>query len=272
MTLSKRFLCALLAALPAAAVAAPQLPLWEVGVLGGVATTPAYPGSSDRSTRGLVLPFLIYRGEIFRADQSGIGARLLRSDRVELDVGLAASLPADSDDVEARQGMADLGMLLEMGPRIKVRLFNPTPSSRVRLDLPLRAVIEARGGLRGQGWTFEPKVVYEARGEKEDWTFDANVGMVIGNRKINRYFYEVAPQYATVDRPAYEADSGLILVRTGASASRMIGPDLRLFGFVRYESYANAANRDSPLMKQSTGASAGFGFAWTIRRSARMAR
>lgn len=272
MTLSKRFLCALLAALPAAASAAPELPLWEVGVLGGVATTPAYPGSSDRSTRGLVLPFLIYRGEIFRADQSGIGARLLRSDRVELDVGLAASLPADSDEVEARQGMSDLGMLLEMGPRLKVRLFNPTPSSKVRLDLPLRAVIEARGGVRGQGWTFEPKVVYEARGEKEDWTFDANVGMVIGNRKINRYFYEVAPQFATVDRPAYEADSGLILVRTGASASRMIGPDLRLFGFVRYESYANAANRDSPLMKQSTGASAGFGFAWTIKRSAQMAR
>lgn len=271
MTLMKRFLCALLGALPLAA-GAQELPLWEVGMLGGAATTPAYPGSSDRSTRGLLLPFLIYRGEVLRADQSGIGARLLRSDRVELDVGLAASLPADSDDVEARSGMSDLGMLLEVGPRLKVKLFNPTPASRLRLDIPLRAVIEARSGLRGQGWTFEPKVVYEMRGPQEAWTFDAHLGTVIGNRKINRYFYEVGPQFATAQRPAYEADSGLMLVRAGASASGLVNPDLRLFGFVRYESYAGAANRASPLMKQRTGASAGFGFAWTIKRSARMAQ
>lgn len=267
----KASIAALMLALSGAA-GAQELPLWELGMLGGAASTPAYPGSSDRSTRGLLLPFLIYRGEVFRADQSGIGARLLRSDRVELDVGLAASLPARSDDVEARAGMRDLGTLLEFGPRLKVRLANPTPNSRVRLDLPLRAVIEARGGARGQGFTFEPKVVYELRGPQEAWTFDANVGMVIGDRKVNRYFYEVQPEFATASRPAYQADSGLMLVRAGVSGSRLINPDLRVFGFVRYESYAGAANKDSPLMKRDTGASAGMGFAWTIKRSARKAR
>lgn len=274
MTLKQKLCCALIGALPLAAQAAPadNLPLWELGVLGGTASTPAYPGSSDRSTRSLVLPFLIYRGEVVRADQSGIGARLLRSDRVELDVGLAASLPARSDDIAARAGMPDLGTLLELGPRLKVKLVEPDAHSRLRLDLPLRAVIEARGGLHHQGWTFEPKLVYELRGPREDWTFDANVGMVFGDRKINRYFYEVAPQYATLERPAYEADRGLMLVRTGASASRLVTPDLRLFGFVRYESYAGAVNRDSPLMKQNTGASIGVGFAWTIKRSAQLAR
>ena len=62
-----------------------------------------------------------------------------------------------------------------------------------------------------------------------------------------------------------------MLVRAGLSASRLINPDLRVYGFVRYESYANAANRDSPLMKRDSGASIGGGFAWTIKRSARMA-
>jgi MipA family protein len=270
MTLKKMLSCALLCALPLAAQAE-ELPLWEVGILGGTASTPAYPGSADRSTRSLVLPFLIYRGKVFRSDQSGIGLRLMRSERVELDVGLAASLPARSDDVAARAGMPDLGTLLELGPRLKVKLLEPSPGSRLRLDIPLRAVIEARSGLRTQGWTFEPKVVYEMRGERDDWTFDANVGMVFGNRKINQYFYEVKPQYATVDRPAFEADSGLMLVRTGASASRLFTPDLRLFGFVRYESYAGAVNRDSPLMKRNTGASIGVGFAWTIKQSAQKA-
>lgn len=274
MTIKQILCCALLGALPLAAQAAQtdKLPLWELGVLGGTASTPAYPGSSDRSTRSLVLPYLIYRGEVVRADQSGIGARLVRRERVELDVGLAASLPARSDDVAARAGMPDLGTLLELGPRVKVKLIEPTANSRLRLDIPLRAVIEARGGLHTQGWTFEPKVVYEMRGPQEDWTFDANIGMVFGDRKINRYFYEVAPQYATAERPAYAAASGLMLVRTGASASRLVTPDLRLFGFVRYESYAGAANRDSPLLRQSTGASVGVGFAWTITRSTQMAR
>ncbi len=252
-------------------VQAQELPLWELGVGGFTASTPAYPGSANRSSRALVVPYAIYRGDVFRADQSGIGMRLFASDRVKLDLGLAASLPANSDDVPARDGMPDLGTLLEFGPRIKVQLTKPTPNSGLRLDIPLRAVIEARGGLRTQGATFEPKLVYEIDAPRGAWGIDATVGMVFGNRKINRYFYEVRPEYATAERAAYDADSGLMLVRAGLSGSRMINPDVRMFGFVRYESYANAANRDSPLMKRETGASAGFGFAWTLKRSVRMA-
>ncbi len=261
---------AMLAAIPAAA-GAQQLPLWELGAGGFAASTPAYPGSENRTTRALVVPYAIYRGEVFRADQSGIGMRVFSSDRVKLDVGLAGSLPASSDDVPARAGMPDLGTLLEFGPRVKVQLTRPTPNSGLRLDMPLRAVIEARGGLRNQGVTFEPRLVYELDGPRGAWGIDANIGLVVGNRKINRYFYEVQPQYATLERPVYAADSGLMLVRAGLSGSRMLNPDLRVFTFVRYETYASAANKESPLMKRKNGASAGFGFAWTIKRSARLA-
>lgn len=249
-----------------------QEPLWEVVMVGGEAVTPAYPGSEDRSRRGLLLPFLIYRGEVLRADQSGIGARLAKNERIEFDVGLAASLPADSDDVAARAGLPDLGTLVEAGPRLKVRLAGFGPGSRLRLDLPLRAVIEARSGLRGQGITFEPKLVAEARGPRGSWTADANVGVVLGDRKINGYFYDVAPQYATDARPAYDAGAGLMLVRAGVSGSREVHPDVRLFGFLRHDSYARSASRDSPLMKRNSGTSAGFGFVWTIKRSAEPAR
>ncbi len=249
-----------------------SLPLWELGVAAGAASTPAYPGSENRSTRGLLLPIFIYRGEVFRSDQGGIGARLLRSERFELDVGLAASLPARSDDVTIRAGMPDLGTLLEFGPRLKIKLANPSPSSRLAIELPLRAVIEARSGVRGQGATFEPKLVYEKAGPAALWTMGLNASLVVGDRKINRYFYEVAPAYATALRPAYQADPGLMLVRVGANASRKFGPDLRVFGFVRYESYAAAANRHSPLLRKDNGASAGIALAWTLKRSVARAR
>lgn len=257
----------------AAAQAAPEaLPLWELGVAGGAATTPAYPGSSDRTRRGLLLPMIVYRGEVFRSDQGGIGARLVNSDRYEFDIGLAGSLPADSDDVAARAGMPDLGTLLEFGPRLKIKLANPSPSTRLAIELPLRAVIEARNGFRQQGYTFEPELTYSVTGPRGLWTMGMNLSLVAGDSKINRYFYEVAPVFATAQRSAYQADAGLMLVRVGANASRKLGPDVRVFGFARYDSYASAANKDSPLMRRNNGMSAGLGFSWTLKRSAERAK
>lgn len=257
--------------LPAAAQET-TLPLWEAGVAGFAASTPAYPGADDRSGRVLAVPFLIYRGEVLRADRSGIGARLVRTDRIEFDIGFAASLPARSDAGAARAGMPDLAFLAEFGPRVKVFLVNPTPTSRLRLDLPLRAVIEFRDGVRRQGTTFEPRLVYETRQAGSPWSYDANVGLVIGDSRINRYFYEVAPQFATASRPAYHAGAGLMLVRAGVSTSYKVNDDVRVFGFVRMESYAGAANRDSPLMKKNNDASIGAGFTWTLGRSQTLAR
>lgn len=249
-----------------------NLPLWEAGIGAAAIATPAYPGADRHSSRGLALPFLIYRGKVFRSDQSGIGARLLNTDKVEFDIGFAGSLPAHSDDVPARSGMPDLGTLVEFGPRVKLKLADMGSNGRVRVELPARAVIEVRGGPRRQGWTFEPRLVYENRSADGRWVWDTQLAAVFGDERINRYFYEVRPQYATATRPAYAADAGLMLVRAGVFGAYRINPDVRLFGFVRYDSYAGAANRDSPLMKQDYGTSAGLGFAWTLGRSSERAR
>ncbi|USX17247.1 MipA/OmpV family protein [Oxalobacteraceae bacterium OTU3CAMAD1] len=246
----------------------PDLPLWEVGLFGGAASTPAYPGSEDRSTRALVLPMVIYRGKVLRADRSGIGARLINTERVELDLGFALSLPARSDDVAARAGMPDLRSLLEFGPRLKVLLAEPTATSRVRLELPLRVPIELKSGFKRQGLVFEPRVVFEAGDGTGKWQADANVGAVFGNARLHQYFYGVEPQYATATRPAYEASGGLLMTRLGVSLSRRLSPDWRVFGFTRYDNYSHASNRESPLFLRNSGLSVGAGFTWTIHRSA----
>lgn len=247
---------------------APAQPLWELGLAAGVVSTPSYPAADDRETRGLALPLFIYRGKIFRADQGGIGARVFKSDRAELDVGLAASLPARSDDVAARAGMPDLGALAEFGPRLKLRLARFDAYSGLRAELPLRAVMEIRSGVRHQGYTFEPRLVYERRSADGKWLFDTQLAAVVGDGKINRYFYEVRPEYATANRAAYSADAGLILVRAGVFAARVINPDLRVYGFLRAENYGVGKNQNSPLHLRDNGVSAGFGLSWTIRRSA----
>ena len=275
-TTLKAFACTASLILPLAAQAQSEaernLPLWEIGIGAAALSTPSYPGSDERETRLLAFPNIIYRGQVLRADRSGINARLFSSDRAELDVGFAGALPSDSDDVDERAGMPDLGPLVEFGPRLKLRLADLGPNRRLRAELPLRAVIEARGGLHGRGYTFEPRLAYEMAGERRVWTLETNLSVVLGDRRINRHFYEVAPQYATAARPAYAADGGLLLTRLGLFGSRRLNADLRVFGYLRYESYQGAANRASPLHVKDSGVSGGVGMMWTFKRSAAQAR
>lgn len=246
--------------------------LWEVGVIGGFASTPAYPAANERTQRVLALPFLIYRGEVLRADRDGLSARVLHNSDLDLDVGFSASLPSRANDSIARQGMADLGALVELGPRLRWTLSRPSPDSRVQLQFPLRAVMELRDGISAQGLILEPELNFEKRNVGSGWSLAASVGAVFGDRKRNHFFYGVAPQYATTSRPAYEARAGLISSRLSVSTSKHLDPDWRLFGFLRFENYAGTPNQSSPLHLQTHGASVGLALAWTFARSERLAR
>ncbi|MDR7307445.1 MipA/OmpV family protein [Rhodoferax saidenbachensis] len=242
------------------------LPLWEVGMFAGGFSSPAYPASSERSTRALVLPTLIYRGEVFRSDRGGVGARVLHTEDTELDIGFAASLPASSQDIPARQGMPDLGTLIEFGPRLKGTLARPTPDSQLRYELPLRMVLEINSGVHNQGFAMEPELSYDVR--SGSWRLSTSASLVLGDSRLNQYFYGVPADLATAQRPAYTAQAGLISTRLTLNASRNLGPDVRVFAYVRMERYAGSANAASPLYQQSTGTSAGLGLLWTLGRSA----
>jgi outer membrane protein len=247
------------------------LPLWELGVGAGVVSTPAYPASTERAHLALALPFFFYRGEVLRADRTSVGARLAHSSDYEFDVGFSASLPSSSSDIAVRSGMSDLGTLIEFGPRLKVALARPTPGSVVRLELPVRTVLEFNDGVHGQGVSFEPEVSVETTDFVPGWRVTASGSLVLGNRQLNNYFYGVSPAFATATRPAYDAQAGLLATRLGLIMSREQTPHLRVFGFLRYESYADSANRASPLFLRSNGTSAGVGLTWTLAYSERRA-
>ena len=219
-----------------------------------------------------MLPYLVYRGDIVRADRGGIGARLVHTDAMELDVGFAASLPASSSDIAARKDMPDLGTLIEFGPRLKGTLANPAAGGRVRFELPLRSVLEINNGVRSQGYALEPEVIYEIHDAGGNWRLSTSVSAVLGDSALNQYFYGVPAAFATAQRPAYEARAGLIATRLTINAAKSIGPNLRVYGLARYESYAHSANQSSPLYLQTAGTSIGVGVSWTLGRSTTMAR
>jgi len=245
---------------------AQSLPLWEAGVVAGALSTPSYPGSNQPNRRSLVLPYFIYRGEILRANRGGMGARLAHSETWEIDVGFTGSLPANSNDIELRQGMPDLGTLLEFGPRLKVLLAQPAADSRVTMEVPLRTVLELNDGVRQVGNVLEPKLAYE-REVGANWYVKTAISVIVGDTQLNQYFYGVSAAQATAARPAFNAQGGLIGTRLTLDGSKSLGPDVRLFAYGRYDMHGGAANRASPLFAQDTGTTAGLGLVWTLGRS-----
>ena len=243
------------------------LPLWEVGGFAGSLDTPAYPASTERLNRNLVLPYFIYRGERLSVDRGGIEARIRLAPDYELDLGVSGSFPAASNDIAVRQGMPDLGSLLEFGPRLKVKLPSPEAGLRLGLDLPLREVFEISGGTRGQGLVFEPTLVLDAANVGGGWSLTAKAGLTWGDQQVNQYFYGVAPAYATALRPAFEAQSGLMSARASLGASKSLGPDVRVFGYARMDYFGLSANTASPLHLQNSSPSLGLGLTWTLGRS-----
>lgn len=241
-------------------------PLWELGVVGFGSSQQAYPGSAVRTHRGLVLPYAIYRGEFWRVDRDTVGLRAVKTPTFELDVGFAGSFGTRSDELPARSGMPDLGTLVEFGPRVKWHLGAGPAGSRLRAEAALRGVLDLSDGLAYRGLAFEPRLVLENR-SRSGWNHSASVGLVAGNRRLGDTLYGVAPEFATANRPAFVADSGLVAWRLGLATSKSLNRDWLLFGFARLDSVAGAANRASPLVEQRSGATVGLGLSYTWARS-----
>jgi MipA family protein len=262
---------AVVALLAASAASAQETrpPLWELGGFAVGATQQAYPGSDEDVSRAIALPFFLYRGKVLRADQDTAGLRALKTERLELDVGFGGSLGARADKIDARAGMPRLGTLVEVGPRLQVRLGEAT-GGKWKFELPLRAVFDVNDGWRQRGTAFEPALVFERRaavGPFSGWSYSTRATAVWGDGKLADTFYGVAPAFATATRPAYQAKSGLIALRLGSSVSVPLGKDWRLFGFARWQTVAGAANDASPLVRRESGWSGGIGVSWTWMRS-----
>ena len=249
-----------------------NLPLWEAGLFAGGVTQPAYPGADERSSLLLGLPFVVYRGEYLRIDRGTVGVRAIKTPRTELDIGFAASLGSRAEDIEARRGMDDLGMLLEFGPRLKINLGETGDGKwDSRIQIPVRGVFDVNDHLRYRGIAYELQWVSDME-LPANWILTGNLGALFGDQQLVDTFYRVAPAEATAVRPAYDAKSGLIALRATLLVSRLFIPEARFFSFLRFDSVAGSANQDSPLVRRETGWTLGIGLAWTLAESEHKAK
>lgn len=255
-----------------AAPAHDNLPLWEAGLFGFGISQPAYPGAADLASLIFGLPYLIYRGKYLRIDRGTVGVRAIRTERIELDVGFAASLGTRADNVEARRGMSDLGMLVEFGPRLKINLGEFHDGQyHSRIQIPLRGVFDLNDHLAFRGFASELQWVMDVE-LPDKWLVTSNLGVMAGDQQLADTFYRVAPAEATATRPRYDAKAGLIATRATLLASHYLDSGMRFVSYLRYDSVVGAANHDSPLVREDTGWTLGLGLMWTWAQSDRLAQ
>jgi outer membrane scaffolding protein for murein synthesis (MipA/OmpV family) len=248
-----------LAATPAYA----DQPLWELGAgLGGL-RLPHYRGSEQSHEWLFPVPYLVYRGAIFVADEDGTRAVLLDTERVDFDISLGGSPPAESRDNRARAGMPDLRATVEIGPRVNLRLARGA-GWKLELRVPVRIGFTLRQPVRDLGFTATPVLNLDA--DVAGWDLGLQAGPIAGSQRFHAYFYDVDPAYATVTRPAYRAGSGYAGWAATTSASRRLGP-WWLAGYMRYDSVAGATFGGSALVTKRDNFAFGLTASWIFKIS-----
>nr|WP_295777183.1 MipA/OmpV family protein [Rhodoferax sp.] len=251
---------------------AQEKPLWEIGLGVSALQLPAYRGASETRTDVLPIPYLVYRGDHFKADKDGVRGVLFDSDMFEVNLSLAASPPVNSRDVKVRDGMPDLNSSLELGPSVDIKLWQSSGhDAKLKLFLPVRAAMTLERDAKFIGWQFTPRLnldVANPFGHK-GWTLAVVGGPVFGSREQHDYFYGVAPQYATASRAAYDAKAGYAGMQVLSALWKRF-PSFWMGGFLRFDDVRGAVFENSPLVTQKSGVSGGVAMTWVLGQSSKM--
>ena len=259
---------ALAAAAGSAARAEPK-PLWELGLGAGALIFHDYRGADTMHVYPVPVPYLVYRGKFLRSDHNGLRGKLFHQEHIELNLSINGTTPVRNDS--SRHGMRDLRPTVEVGPALDVHLWK-SADTRLKLDLrlPARAAFTVQSAPSLVGVFLAPHVnfdIAERRGD-DGWKLGLLAGPLFATRRYDDYFYSVAPQYASADRPAYEARGGYAGMQFLAALTRRY-PRYWLGAYLRHDTLAGASFAASPLVKRESYWSGGFGIAWIIRQSTR---
>lgn len=233
-------------------------PRWELGAGVGALTMPAYRGSDEQHGYLFPVPYVVYRGEVLKVDREVVSGLLFKSERLELDVSLNGSAPVKSEDNRAREGMPDLAATLELGPQLDVLLLKGD-DYRFELDLTVRSVVTVdSSGVGTAGWVASSSLNFDVKdvGPGGGWEVWLTGGLLWGDARVHGYYYGVPPEYATDDRPAYQASGGY----SGGQATLGVSKRFPRFwagAFVRANLLQGVVFEDSPLFKERVGYLAG---------------
>jgi outer membrane scaffolding protein for murein synthesis (MipA/OmpV family) len=244
------------------------LPLWELGVGAAHVNLPQYVGSDQRTRGSLPFPYFVYRGESIKISRDSMSGRLFKYANLVMDLSADISLPVDSSENDAREGMPDIDFVLEVGPALRYIMHRNIPQHRtISIELPLRGAFQSNlRYVSYEGWRVNPRLRY--KDHFGPWRLSLWAGAYWNDRRYNDLYYGVKPQYATAQRPAYETRDGYGGWAVSSSLSYRRG-DWWVGGFFRWYDSGQAEFHNSPLAIQSTNPGFGLAAAWVFSTASR---
>lgn len=236
----------------------------ELGVGLGGQYIHDYRGSKETQVQFLPFPFVKYQGDFLKVDRRGAVGEIYKTKHVEFNLSADLALNGGSDDNPLRQGMPSLSSAVQLGPQLNINLSGKNFSEGLSLRMPLRAVVAIDSKkVEHIGFNFGPKLTYRVPGIWKGWDAKWDVGVLYGSEQYHDYYYTVAPEFATEERPVYEAEAGYsgVFAKVGAKA--------RYGNFVygvslRYDDLNGVSFKDSPLMETDSHWVMSAGVAWVF--------
>jgi outer membrane scaffolding protein for murein synthesis (MipA/OmpV family) len=226
---------------------------WGIGF--GFGWINDYPGAAQGRTRYLAVP--TYKGKTITIDrQEGVRGDFISESRVKFSVSFSFLFPTDSRDIPVRSGMPDLDWTLQLGPELQIYIIR-NDSHTMFLRLPFRFVASTDFDRRFESreWNFAPSLRNVFNLGKGYGELATRLELDYASEGFNDYFYEVTPQFATAQRPAFNAQQGLMNTTVGINYSYydmypwifFIGGNLYFMG--------DAKNKGSALLVKNRNAS-----------------
>lgn len=250
------FLAAGLAAAADAGTPADQPALWELRAAVFTRYGSSYPGSDENQLNVVPVPLPIYRGRflrLFEDNEKPLRARLFARDTIRVELDLDLQFSSDSDDIDVRTGMPDLDLLLEVGPELRIELARDSLGGNWFATFGMRVVTSWDGLDPGyEGLTLSPELKYVSAVTPRD-ELKLRVTPKFATNDFMDFYYTVDPAFATVIRPAFNADAGYVGTDITGNWSHDFSDRLSFFIGLRYSNYAGATNSDSPLHVDNNG-------------------
>ncbi len=251
-----------------------KLPLYEYGLVTMAARLPHYPGSDQYQNYFFPLPYLVYRGEVVRANRDGVRGIFWRNEHFETDISLSGNPPAGDD--QAREGMAELAALGEIGPALNCYFFEYGERDSLFVQATLRAAfsVDVDSGLEvgHQGYVSDLSLIYRDSRlfHAEKIRFHLSTGVRFADAALHSYFYEVKEAEARPGREPYTAGGGYGGLQLSASLVKELTERLSISCFGRWLHTGGAAFDDSPLVNTTDNVVLGAMLVWRIGESARL--
>jgi MipA family protein len=221
------------------------------GLAAGTGWIQDYPGAAQGRMRYLALP--TFKGKVFSIDrQDGVKGEFIDDRIFKFAVSFSFLFPTSSSKMPVRSGMPGIDWVFQMGPELQIYLYKSIMHT-MYLRLPLRfiATTDFHHDFQYRQWNFSPSLRnnFLLNGWGEIMT---RLEFDYASEAYNDLFYEVAPQYATASRPAYDARSGLLEWIIGVTYSyNEVFPWGFSVGANVYLLQASA-NKNSPLLVKQT--------------------